>query len=956
MQGLMQHGALTVDKIIDHAALWHGGREVVTRSVEGPIVRTTYGAIHERAKRVSNALLALGVKPGDRVATLAWNTARHMEAWYGIMGIGAICHTLNPRLFPEQIAWIADHAGDRVIFTDLTFLPIVAAILPRVPSLEHVVVFTDRDHMPVDFKPAGEAPNYKGVLCFEDLVAEHPADCAWGGFDEGTAAGLCYTSGTTGDPKGVLYSHRSNFLHTLITLQPDVMGLSQKDVILPVVPMFHANAWGVAFSAPGTGAKMVMPGAKMDGASIYELLDSEGVTFSAAVPTVWQMLLQHLRENDLKLPVLNKVVIGGAACPEHIIRAFQEDYDVEVVHAWGMTETSPVGTLSVMTDELAKLPYDQQMPYRLKQGRPPLGVELKLTDDAGNRLPHDGKSFGNLKIKGPIIAAEYFRGAGGKILDAEGFFDTGDVATIDDHGFMQITDRAKDVVKSGGEWISTIDIENIALGHPKAAMTAVIGVAHPKWDERPILLVKLKEGETATKEEFLAFLEGKIAKWWTPDDVVFVDDIPLGATGKIDKKLIRQRMADYVLPSLAAAAVVAEAAPEPEPEPPAATLAAADGAQAARIYAPEPEEPLSEPPPLLEPQVVEALAEAPSQPVAEPEPEVVPVAAAPEAEPAFEARGESEHFPLGPLTATAAAALAPVPEEAFHAKPVFVAEEPPLAMPVIPSKGGKKARKADAKGKSSGAAGVLVDVAVLVALAPALLVAAGAVGVKLGLFGQPVGYDLLTLDWAPKVATLGVATGVLALIVALFGGFSKLWKKALLALAITIATLGVMVAANAVGGRAPPIHDVSTDWKTPLMLSDAGLAARGGEAQTVEPDPSLPVGSADFAGRRVADVNAETCPAARPLVLARSPADAYESAKAAVQAAGLTLVTDDPIDGRLEATGQSFWYGLKDDLVVRVRPDAAGARVDMRSVGRAPGADMGRNCRRVGGLLAVVKG
>jgi fatty-acyl-CoA synthase len=696
MQGLMQHGALTVDKIIDHAAQWHGAREVVSRSIEGPIVRTTYAAIRDRAKRVSNALLALGVKPGDRVATLAWNTGRHMEAWYGIMGIGAVCHTLNPRLFPEQIAWIADHAGDRVIFTDLTFLPIVAAILPRVPSLEHVVVLTDRDHMPADFRPAGEAPNYQGALCFEDLVEQHHADCAWGGFDEGTAAGLCYTSGTTGDPKGVLYSHRSNMLHTLITLQPDVMGLSQRDVILPVVPMFHANAWGVAFSAPSAGAKMVMPGCRMDGASIYELLDSEGVTFSAAVPTVWQMLLQHLRETGLKLPTLRKVVIGGAACPEHIIRAFHDDYDVEVVHAWGMTETSPLGTLSVMTEDLAALPFDEQMPYRLKQGRPPMGVELKLTNDAGERLPHDGKSFGNLKIRGPIIASEYFRGAGGRILDDEGFFDTGDVATIDGHGFMQITDRAKDVVKSGGEWISTIDIENIALGHPKAAMTAVIGVPHPKWDERPILLVKLKAGETATKQEFLDFLQGKIAKWWTPDDVVFVDEIPLGATGKVDKKLIRQRMADYVLPVAEAAAVVE---PKPEPEPPAAALAAADGAQAARLYAPEPEEPLSEPPPLLEPQVAEALAEAPVEP---------------------------EAFPLDPLVAAPTADLAPVPEEAFHAKPVFVAEAPPLAMSAIPPGDGKNTPLAKAG--------------------------------------------------------------------------SGLWKKALLALAITLAILGIMVAANLLGG------------------------------------------------------------------------------------------------------------------------------------------------------------
>lgn len=550
MYGLMQHGALTLDKIMDHAARWHADREVVSRSVEGPIVRTTYGQMRERAKRVSNALLALGMKAGDRIGTLAWNTGRHMEAWYGIMGMGMVCHTLNPRLFPEQIAWIADHAGDRIIFTDLTFLPILKQIVPRIPSVEHVVVLTDRDHMPADFVLAGDAPGFKGLLCYEDLVEQHSADVAWGGFPEDTAAGLCYTSGTTGDPKGVLYSHRSNFLHTFITLQPDVMGLSQRDVILPVVPMFHANAWGVAFSAPGTGSKMVMPGAKMDGASIHELLETEGVTFSAAVPTVWQMLLHHLESTNGKITTLKKVVIGGAACPESIIRAFHDNYGVEVVHAWGMTETSPVGTLSVMTDALSKLPYDEQMPWRLKQGRPPLGVEICLKDDDDKPLPHDGKAFGHLKIRGPIIAGEYFKGAGGNILDAEGYFDTGDVATIDPEGFMQITDRAKDVVKSGGEWISTIEIENIAVGHPKAALAAVVGVPHPKWDERPVLLVKLKPGETATRIEFLDFLQGKIAKWWTPDDVLFVEDIPLGATGKIDKKVIRKRLAEehYALP------------------------------------------------------------------------------------------------------------------------------------------------------------------------------------------------------------------------------------------------------------------------------------------------------------------------------------------------------------------------------------------------------------------------
>ena len=986
MQGLMQHGALTVDKILDHAAQWHSSREVVSRSVEGPIVRTTYGAIHRRAKQVSNALLSLGVKPGDRVATLAWNTGRHMEAWYGVMGIGAVCHTLNPRLFPEQIAWIADHAGDRVLFTDLTFLPIVAAILPRVPSIEHVVVFTDGANMPA-FAPASEAPHFKGVHCYETLVEAQSTDCAWGGFDEGTAAGLCYTSGTTGDPKGVMYSHRSNVLHTLITLQPDVMGMSQRDVILPVVPMFHANAWGIAFSAPATGAKIVMPGAKMDGASIYELLDSEGVTFSAAVPTVWQMLLQHLRDNDLKLPVLRKVVIGGAACPEHIIRAFQEDYDVEVVHAWGMTETSPVGTLSVMTDELEKLPYDQQMAYRLKQGRPPMGVELKITDDAGARLPHDGKSFGNLKVRGPTIAGEYFRGAGGKILDDEGFFDTGDVATIDDHGFMQITDRAKDVVKSGGEWISTIEIENIAAGHPKVALAAVIGVPHPKWDERPILLVKLKDGETATKEEFLDFLQGKIAKWWMPDDVVFVDDIPLGATGKIDKKLIRTRLKDYVLPT---AVVVATAA---------ATLAAADGSQVARLYAPEPE---PTPPDLQDTDLVETSASGepeagtvetatvpalvaaesdlnidadvepapvafdPSDVVAPqpatpepvpPEPAVAPPIVVEQTAPADAADDAPlrlhtpSDFPLGPLAVAAdSGPLSPTPEAAFLAAPGQTAalDDLPFAMPVVPRKSVK------AKTASPGWATAYLDFALVLALAPAVLVAAGALGVKFGLIPTPLGYGAMTQDWAPKAAFLSVASGVLGLIVALIAGFSKLWKRALLALMITVGTIAVMLAAKAVGGMAPPIHDVATDWKTPLGFSDAALAARGGSAQAVEDDPSLPVGSAAFAGRRVADVNAETCPAARPLILRRSPADAYEAAKAAVQAKGLTLTTDDPMDGRLEASGKSFWYGLVDDLVVRVRPDAAGARVDMRSIGRDPGPDLGRNCARIRNLATAM--
>ncbi len=973
MQGLMQHGALTLDKIIDHAALWHGHREVVSRSVEGPIVRTTYAQIRDRAKRVSNALLALGIKPGDRVGTLAWNTGRHIEAWYGIMGIGAVCHTLNPRLFPEQIAWIADHAGDRLIFTDLTFLPILSAILPRLPHVEHVVVFTDREHMPSQFAPAADAPHFKGLLAYEDLVEQHHADCAWGGFDEGTAAGLCYTSGTTGDPKGVMYSHRSNFLHTLITLQPDVMGLSQKDVILPVVPMFHANAWGVAFSAPGTGAKMVMPGAKMDGASIFELLDTEGVTFSAAVPTVWQMLLQHLEATGAKLPLLKKVVIGGAACPESIIRAFHDKYDVEVVHAWGMTETSPVGTLSVMTDDLEKLSYDEQMPYRLKQGRPPLGVEICLKDDDDKRLPHDGRAFGHLKIRGPIIAGEYFRGAGGKILDEEGFFDTGDIATIDEHGFMQITDRAKDVVKSGGEWISTIEIENIAVGHPKVALAAVVGQPHPKWDERPVLLIKLKDGETATKQEMIDYLQGKIAKWWMPDDVLFVDDIPLGATGKIDKKLIRKRLADdgYALP---------ETPLQPSPAS-APTLAAADGGHAAVIYAPEPAE-------AIEP---EAVLDAPLEPEPEAEraPEAEPETAAeasPDSEPGPDVETQAEPASVADtiiaeaaaIAAAAAVAKAEAPADLPTGEATATPVEPPLRLhepseaanadalapfsaPITPSRRGvskasaRTSAKAETKrDKPPAWASLYLDFAVLIALAPAILVGGGALGVKLGLIGQSLGYAAMTVDWAPKAAYLGVATSLLGLVVALAGGFGRLWKLAALALAITAVTFGVMIAADALF-KAPPIHDVATDWKTPLTFSDAAMAGRGGSAEPVLDDPSLPVGSTAYAGREIAAINGETCPAARPLVVNRAPGDVYEAAKAAVLAKGMTLVTDDPTDGRLEAMARSFWYGLTDDLVLRVRADAQGARLDMRSIGRDAGGDQGRNCQRIGDLIAAVK-
>ena len=545
MLGLMQNWQLTADKILDHARVSHGAREVVTRSVEGPIVRTTYAGIHRRAKQVSSALKADGIQMGDRVATLAWNSARHMEAWYGTMGIGAVLHTLNPRLFPEQLVYIINHAEDRIILTDLTFLPILEAIQDKLPTVARYVVLTDDGHLP--------PTRLKGAVSFERWIDGQPADCAWGGFDENTAAGLCYTSGTTGNPKGVLYSHRSNVLHTLLTLQADVMGMSATDVILPVVPMFHANAWGVALSAPAAGAKMVMPGAKMDGASIYELLETEKVTFTAAVPTVWLMLLQHLESTNARLTTLKRVVIGGSAVPEKILRTFEDKYGVDVRHAWGMTELSPMGTLGAPGPEAADLDRDGMVKLKLKQGRAPFGVEMKILRE-GAEAPRDGETFGNLVVRGAAIAAAYFKGEGGNILDSDGFFDTGDVATIDPHGYMQITDRAKDVIKSGGEWISSIDVENVAVGAPGVAVAAVIGKYHPKWDERPLLVIEPAAGASPTREEVLAYLDGKIARWWMPDDVQVVEKIPLGATGKINKLALRETFKDYELPGVATTA------------------------------------------------------------------------------------------------------------------------------------------------------------------------------------------------------------------------------------------------------------------------------------------------------------------------------------------------------------------------------------------------------------------
>jgi len=542
MQGLMQQWPLLCSKVIDHAATYHPLREVVSRSVEGPMHRTNYREVRARAMKLAQRLDREGIKLGDRVATLAWNTWRHLECWYGIVGIGAVYHTLNPRLFPEQIAWIMNDAEDRIIFADVTFMPILEAIAPNVPSLEKIVVLTDAANMP--------ETKLANVVAYEEWLAEADGDFAWKEFDENTAAGMCYTSGTTGNPKGVLYSHRSNLLHSMIAQQPDAMGLSSRDRVLPIVPLFHANGWGLAFSCPMAGAAMTMPGARMDGASVYEILTTEKVTFSAAVPTVWLMLLQHLEKVGGELPDLKKVVIGGSACPRAVTQKFQEVYGVQVIHAWGMTEMSPLGSLCTIKPEYQDLTGDALLDIEEKQGHPPFAVEMKVTDDENVERPWDGKTFGRLKVRGPAVASSYYKGTGAEAFDEDGWFDTGDVAHMDQHGYMQITDRAKDVIKSGGEWISTIDLENLAVGHPDVAEAAVIGLAHPKWDERPLMVIVRKEGRNVSREDILAYLEGKIAKWWMPDDVAFVDEIPHTATGKIQKMTLRDQFRDYRLPTI----------------------------------------------------------------------------------------------------------------------------------------------------------------------------------------------------------------------------------------------------------------------------------------------------------------------------------------------------------------------------------------------------------------------
>ncbi|MGC3985715.1 MAG: 3-(methylthio)propionyl-CoA ligase [Pseudorhodoferax sp.] len=547
MLGLMQNQPLLISSLIGFAERHHGDGEIVSRRVEGDFHRYAWRDVARRARQIANGLDAWGLAFSDRVATLAWNGYRHLELYFGVSGSGRVLHTVNPRLHPEQIAWIVNHAEDQVLCFDATFLPLVQAVHARCPTVKHWVMLCAADKLPAD-------TGIPGLLSYDAWVDAQSADYTWPQFDENSASSMCYTSGTTGNPKAALYSHRSTVLHAYAAALPDVMGLSARDAVLPVVPMFHVNAWGIPYSAALTGAKLVFPGPALDGKSVYELMEAEKVSYAAGVPTVWQMLLQHMKPAGLKFSTLKRTVIGGSACPPAMIDAFREDYGVEVLHAWGMTEMSPLGTLCTLKNKHLALPKQEQTKILLKQGRAIFGVDMKIVDADGADLPFDGKAAGDLLVRGPWIVAEYFKGEGGDPLvrDAEGrlWFPTGDVATIDADGFMQITDRSKDVIKSGGEWISSIDIENIAVAHPAVAMAACIGVFHPKWDERPIVVVVKKPGAEVSREELLAFYEGRTAKWQIPDDVVFVDAIPLGATGKMLKTRLREQLKDYRLPGL----------------------------------------------------------------------------------------------------------------------------------------------------------------------------------------------------------------------------------------------------------------------------------------------------------------------------------------------------------------------------------------------------------------------
>jgi fatty-acyl-CoA synthase len=540
IQGLMQQQPLMISSIIEFAERWFPKVEVVSRSVEGPIHRYTYKDMGRRARQVANVMQTLGIKRGDRVATLAWNGYRHMELYYGVSGSGAVLHTVNPRLFKEQLAYVINHAGDRVVFLDLTFVPLLESVVSELPDVEQYVIMTDRAHMPETSLP--------NVQCYEELLEAAGSDYQWPVFDENAASSICYTSGTTGNPKGVVYSHRSTLIHALGSSIPNGLSLSGNDSILLVVPQFHVNSWGVSYAAPMNGCKLVLPGPAMDGASLHELLQSERCTLSLAVPTVWMMLTGFLRESGETLPHMKRVVIGGSAVPEAMIRSFEKDYEVEVIHAWGMTETSPLGTLNFLMPHLRELDYEQQMPIKLKQGKSVFGIDIRIIDDDNNVLPHDGVAFGKLQARGHWVTSGYFGDDKHDAISSDGWFDTGDVATIDEDGYMMITDRTKDVIKSGGEWISSIELENIAVGHPDISEAAVIAIPHPKWDERPLVVAVKNDNSNIDKQTLLEYIAASVAKWQVPNDVVFVDELPHGATGKLNKLKLREDFNDYRFP------------------------------------------------------------------------------------------------------------------------------------------------------------------------------------------------------------------------------------------------------------------------------------------------------------------------------------------------------------------------------------------------------------------------
>jgi len=536
----MQEVQFNLISILQHASRWHGQQEVVTNSVEGGIHRTTYSEIYSRTQQLANALRALGISSGDRIGTMAWNTWRHLECWYAISGIGAVCHTLNPRLFPDQIEYIVNHAENAYIFVDITFLNTLVNALDKLPTLKGLIVLTDAANM----------PDVSGINipihCYEDLIVAEEGSFDWPSFDENEASSLCYTSGTTGDPKGVLYSHRSNIVHAMATSGGEVFNIGPLDTALMIVPMFHANSWGLAFSVPMVGAKLIMAGPHMDGQSVHKLIKDEAVTMSAAVPTVWIGLLQYMQDNGLKVPSLKETIIGGSAVPRSMFETFRDKYDVDVIHAWGMTEMSPLGSINRFIPAMKSMEAEAIIDLRIKQGRAIYGVDMKIIDEAGKELPHDGKSAGNLLVQGHWVIEKYYR-ADASALDEQGWLDTGDIASIDEHGFMQITDRSKDLIKSGGEWISSVDIENSAVGHPDLTIAACIGIQHPKWEERPLLVAVKKDGLNPTIDSIKQQISSEHAKWQVPDDVIFISEMPLTATGKIDKKVLRAKYSEHYL-------------------------------------------------------------------------------------------------------------------------------------------------------------------------------------------------------------------------------------------------------------------------------------------------------------------------------------------------------------------------------------------------------------------------